>query len=898
MRAAVLLLAIVYPLSAQEPTPEDLRLVERLAALPGDAEWRQLIESENSEITATLLRAILTQGNRDFAKDNERAARWYELVSDFAGRYQFADAQAAALGNIGAVYQVRSEYERALEYGQRALELAQKIGNRERVARDLLNISVVKRNLGDYSEAVAAARESVALTETLGAKALEGQARNALASALLRHGDFRQALGQYLKFLMTAQETGSPEDEAGALANLAGVYGNQGIWDLAVEYYQRSVRLQERPESQGLPASGSTSIGTRLYVPTLKNLAESLSQLGDNRGASEYAERALRLAESADNKRLIGQALATAANIDHAMGRVTKAIERHERAVALMESTGDREILLPALARQGQYQVETGQTEAGLDTLNRAMTMSRELGDRQSLLLACTVAGQAYRKLGRLGAARQSLLEAIATAESLTADISGGADAQQSFRADNPDPYREMVLVAVRESHADEAFRFAELGRTQALLEVLRHGRVSVNKAMTDEEKQQESRLRVHLAGLNERLSQARSAPTGERSKIRQIAEQLQQARVTQAAFETDLYAKHPELKSQRLSVPPPTPADVEASLPDRKTALLEYVVTGNQVFLFAIGRGVARTQLVRIPITAQALDAKVGAFARLIAERSLDYRTAAREIDKLLIEPARTALAGRTAVVIIPDGSLWRLPFQALESAQGESLLQRYTLSFAPSATVLRELMAKPPAGPVRTVLALGNPPGANLPEAESEVNALRELYGPGNTQVLTGAGATEAAFKAQAGRYDILHVASHGVIEDRNPLYSYVTLAKSETEDGFLEAREMLHLDLKAQLVVLSGCETARGKSSGGEGLIGMTWALFLAGTPATVTSGWKVDSLATARLMVEMHRGLRQGLGKAAALRTASLALRNDRRYQHPFYWAAFSLTGNGF
>jgi len=96
---------------------------------------------------------------------------------------------------------------------------------------------------------------------------------------------------------------------------------------------------------------------------------------------------------------------------------------------------------------------------------------------------------------------------------------------------------------------------------------------------------------------------------------------------------------------------------------------------------------------------------------------------------------------------------------------------------------------------------------------------------------------------------------------------------------------------------LVVLSACETARGKSGGGEGLIGMTWALFLAGSPATVASGWKVDSAAAARFMVEMHRGLRQGLGKAAALRTAALSLRNDARYRHPFYWAAFSLFGAG-
>ena len=95
----------------------------------------------------------------------------------------------------------------------------------------------------------------------------------------------------------------------------------------------------------------------------------------------------------------------------------------------------------------------------------------------------------------------------------------------------------------------------------------------------------------------------------------------------------------------------------------------------------------------------------------------------------------------------------------------------------------------------------------------------------------------------------------------------------------------------------MVLSACEMARGKFGGGEGLIGMTWALFLAGSPATVASGWKVDSAATSQLMLTMHRGQRQGMSKAAALRSAALALKNDARYHHPFYWAAFSLSGNG-
>jgi CHAT domain-containing protein len=198
----------------------------------------------------------------------------------------------------------------------------------------------------------------------------------------------------------------------------------------------------------------------------------------------------------------------------------------------------------------------------------------------------------------------------------------------------------------------------------------------------------------------------------------------------------------------------------------------------------------------------------------------------------------------------------------------------------------------------PLKTLLAVGNPPGAALASVDPGFGALSELYGASNARLLTGAAATESAFKASAGRYDIVQLASHGVLDDANPLYSYVSLAKGAGEDGFLEAREMADLDLHAALVVLSACETARGGFGGGEGLMGMTWALFMAGSPATVASGWKVDEAATSKLMLALHQHLRKGESRATALRSAELEVRADAQYRHPFYWASFVLSGDGF
>ena len=225
----------------------------------------------------------------------------------------------------------------------------------------------------------------------------------------------------------------------------------------------------------------------------------------------------------------------------------------------------------------------------------------------------------------------------------------------------------------------------------------------------------------------------------------------------------------------------------------------------------------------------------------------------------------------------------------------------------------------------------ASGDAQHAPLPEQERLVRALAQIYGPRNSTVLAGKAAQEETVKAIAGRYKILHFATHGLLDNSDPLYSGLLLSSaSKDEDGFLEAREIMQLELHSDITVLSACETALGKVHQGEGLMGMSWALFVAGTPTTVVSQWQVDSAGTAKLMIAFHRALWTAMSerrlpltrtaalmhprvsyrllksrkrefeinKAQALRQAALMLMRQPKYAHPFYWAAFVVVGDGF
>jgi CHAT domain-containing protein len=350
---------------------------------------------------------------------------------------------------------------------------------------------------------------------------------------------------------------------------------------------------------------------------------------------------------------------------------------------------------------------------------------------------------------------------------------------------------------------------------------------------------------------------------------------------------------------------------------------VLAYAALERRTWLFVItsGAGAQATPSLavhRLAIDNDTLAARVHHLRDSLAARSLDFAADARMLYAEVMQPAADALRGATRLVIIPDGVLWDLPFQALPIAspsgrRRQYLAERAIVEYAPSLTFLREARrarVTPPEG-LQDLLALGNPTFDGtippLPETEREVRALAALYGPRKATMLTGAAASEQRVKAEAAHYRVLHLATHGVLDDRDPMYSAVLLAhaaKNDLEDGRLEAREVMNLSLNADLVVLSACDSARGRIGASEGLLGLSWAMLLAGSRDVVVSQWKVDAGSTSRLMIALHRALvaqrassdrRPDVG--SALRSAAREVMRDPRYRHPFYWAAFRTVGLG-
>jgi CHAT domain-containing protein len=235
--------------------------------------------------------------------------------------------------------------------------------------------------------------------------------------------------------------------------------------------------------------------------------------------------------------------------------------------------------------------------------------------------------------------------------------------------------------------------------------------------------------------------------------------------------------------------------------------------------------------------------------------------------------------------------------------------VVEEHAIAYAPSASTLAALESRQrPRSKAPRVIAFGDPLLASgaapaLPNAAREARDVAAVYGA-NALVATNAEATESRFRELAPQADILHIATHGVLDNASPLSSYVMLAgngRNRLTDGRVEGRELINLKLGAELVVLSACETALGRITSGEGVVGLSWALFAAGASTTTVSLWPVDSQSTTDLMAAFHRDRQQLSARGApaptarALQSAQLGLLGRAESRHPFYWAGFVVIG---
>lgn len=940
--------------------PTEHELAEALAQAKTDQDREALLASKPELMTGRLHDHLLSLGRSSLNEtDDARTALILTLALRTAERLGDKVRIANSLRVFGNLYWYQDDYKKALEYYSKSLQYAEESGDQEAISNSLNNVAIIYSSRGDYGRAVEYLKRSLSIAEARGDNLLVARALNNIAVDTLDQHYYASAMDSFDRAFKVASKGGYKGETARALIGMGSIYGAQGNYIKALQIYQQALKFVN--ENNDLARTVNVMINTAGIHTAQGNTSQALESLqkalelsrkmasklwttialnsigivhhrrGNYDEGLKYFQDGLKLAQEIEHKNEISRSLTGIADINYARANYNEALDHYRKALKLVQEIGFKINIFRALYHIAKVHYAQNDYAKAIELADQAAAIAAEGGNLEHLWETQTIAGKAHRALNHKDQAQKEFAEAITAVEKLRS-YTAGDDQQRRFFEGRISPYREMIALLVERNDAAGAFAHAERAKGRALLDILQSGKVNVTKAMTSDEQLLEQQLEVELASLNIQIQRESQRREPDRAQLAGLRDMLEKARLKFESFQSGLYVSHPELNAQRAQMQPLSVEQAGNLIPDANTALLEFVVTQEKTYLFVVSREQTRQpgradagpvlSVHTLDVKRDVLAERVNRFRRRLANIDYGYKEDARQLHEMLLGPARRQLRGRTRLVIVPDSALWELPFQALLSADSRHLIEDYAVSYAPSLTVLREMMRSRAKRPARassssTLLALGDPAIGKetaesvtsvfldeklgrLPETERQVKTLGKLYGAARSKIYVGADAREDRIKTEANDYQIVHIAAHGVLNDKSPMYSHVVLSQpqdDESQDGLLEAWEIIKLDLKADLVVLSACETARGRIGDGEGMIGLTWALFVAGAPSAVVSQWKVESGSTTELMLEFHRNLRSQKSKAEALRRAALSLLKTDRYLHPFYWAGFVLMGDG-
>jgi CHAT domain-containing protein len=474
--------------------------------------------------------------------------------------------------------------------------------------------------------------------------------------------------------------------------------------------------------------------------------------------------------------------------------------------------------------------------------------------------------------------------------------------------------------------------------------------RTGLAEELTPEQRKREDGILARISDVQKNLWKENIAPDEEKK----LKAELTSAEDDLEAFHLEVRQSDPRYASIRYPEPISI-SRIREELLDEQTALVEFLLGEKRSLVWVVAKNKLITGVLP---PRKEIEEQVAAYRKALTERTqaLTLRRSLADVNRLgekmyasLLQPVEGALTFSRRLIIVPDGALHYLPFETLipsphQGASGEShrayLAERFATVYAPSASALVTVRAinEQAAAPTKVLLAFGDPiappaserktatddatrtalPGLNtpvtdeygergfsftrLPYTREEVLGISKLYSAAQREIYLGDQAREETVKSEKmDQFRYIHFASHGFIDESKPGRSGILLSRDahSAEDGVLQMGEIMRLKLNADLVTLSACNTGLGKLVNGEGILGLTRALFYTGARNITVSLWNVNDSSTSALMKAFYENLNRGMSKSAALRQAKLTLLHGKEvaWHHPYYWAAFVLVGEG-
>ena len=872
---------------------------------------------------------------------DHRKLRRYSLAMDYTRRAMemveaFGDRQKQAqmLESMGNIYGAMGEPRRALPLLQQAAEIRRKTGDIKGLGIEYSNLAIAHRKLGELQKALQAGQRALEIARQLGNRRSEGVRLQKLGIIYKEMGNFEQALLCHEKALAIAREVGDKRNQVREFCNIGIVYTHLGEYEEALSLMKQGLKL----------ARGNGYKQSQLRL--LGNIGIVFEQCGDYTNALSYFRRSLALAREIGER---GSVATTLGNIGLVLAKTDDyagAKEYYQRALEIHRQTGYKKGEAFALNGFAAASLKTGDDKDAQAAFDKALRIAQKIESPTEQWKAHAGLASVYENRGEDDRALLHYGHAVKIIEGVQSALTV-EDFKAGFMETNHVVYEKMIaLLAKRHTenpdygYERQAFLVAEKAKARAFIALLAEARADVYSGVDPGLKEEEKRLQRRLAATQRRRQTPHLSKT-ERGRLAVSADSLERAI---DLLKIRLRAGNPRYAA--LMHPQPLHLrKVQKHLPDEQTAIVEYFIGRNASFVWIIKKQEAFMQ--RLP-GQRLIEQKVREFLATISRPVRlgnpfsAHISAGVELYNMLIAPVRDKLTARR-LIIVPDGLLFLLPFEALVSqidraGAAHYLFFDFRLVYAPSATAWR-CLEETSTLPERRLLAFGDPvytsnatlasrQGAaisannaaaiaastaarkadrgdfylnRLPYSGVEVKEIAALFPAAAQKVYLEENAREEVLKNEdLMRYSFIHFAAHCLLDQQRPGCSSIVLTQDDdpAEDGFLQVNEILNLKLHADLVVLSACQTGLGRLRKGEGIIGLARAFMYAGSSSVLVSLWNINDGATADLMRQFYTCLAKGVGKSESLRLAKLAmLQSPRRlYSHPYYWASFVLIGN--
>ncbi len=833
---------------------------------------------------------------RTDSETRQKAAECFLESIEIYRRINDEYGQAIALGGLGIIY-YNSNTKLSLKYYNEALKARTEVDDKYLIASTLRSIGVINLNkFNDSPEAIKYFKQASIIQREIEDWQNLGRTFTYIGQAYERSDNLPLAIESYRKSFDASKEIGNQSSMAQAMLICGANLHKINNYPEALKTLQISLEIY------------SNICDTLGIGDVLTQQGFVFTNLGDYTSAIEKFTEALKMYKGRDDWGTAGVYNNMGITYQSAK-RFDKATEYYFNALEYYEALKDTYSIISTLNNIGTVFYDMGDFSKAEEFHLKGLEQSRK-EDIALYQMHCIInLANDQNQLGKFDKAFSNYHTALELVASLTS---------------KEGEWKAMVGIAENyklRGNFDKAIEYNEKGL--AIIEEIRSG------MGRDEFKTNYlARERYVFEDVINMLGDLHNQSPGNAfdHKAFEIAENCKSRALLDLLSESG-----PENSSHQESSPVSL-EEFKSSCLDKNTYLVEYSLGDSCSWVWLISKD--DEQLIKLPdqnVLAEQVELLRFALQNPDRGNIDNFIESSYRLYSLILEPVVSKLRKGSKLVIVPDGVLNYLPFEALVTNKKHRnsvasykdlsyMVLKHPISYAQSASVLHNLLItlgqKEKSRDTKLdLVAFGDPFYAldnssvspegyrleRLINSGKEVEGISRFFSENKSVILLREKASEEALKNDDLLSDCryLHFATHGVIDEKNPAESSIVLSQDNdpTEDGFLKAREIFNLKTDAELVVLSACQTGLGKLVRGEGMVGLSRAFMYAGTPSIVVSLWSVSDASTATLMEELYRNLiEKGLSKGDALRQAQLSLIDSGHYAHPFYWAPFTLIGD--